>query len=75
MLSRAVTESRQQLKLVGINADENLKLASSYRITNLPTVLLIQEGQVLQRFDRFSRKEDLFQVAQSLLSGGNKVHL
>lgn len=74
ILNRAMTESRQQLKLVGINADENLKLASSYRITNLPTVLVIQEGKVLQRFDHFNRKEDLFQVLHTFLSGGIKVH-
>jgi thioredoxin 1 len=69
MLSRAVNESREQLKLVGINADENLRLASNYRITNLPTVMLFQEGKLLHRFDRFDRKEDLLPVVQTLLSG------
>jgi thioredoxin 1 len=68
MLSRAVNESREQLKLVGINADDNLRLASNYRITNLPTVMLFQEGKLLHRFDRFDRKEDLLPLVQNLLS-------
>jgi thioredoxin 1 len=56
-----------QLKLVGVNADENLKLASMYRITTLPTVLLFQGGQVLYRLDCYQRREELRSILQEIL--------
>jgi thioredoxin 1 len=56
-----------QLKLVSINADENLKLASGYRITTLPTVLLFEGGQVLHRLDSYQRREELRSILQEIL--------
>lgn len=56
-----------QVKLVGINADENLKLASSYRIKTLPTVLLFKEGEVLHRVDSYQRREELKTVLQEVM--------
>ncbi|MCU0566963.1 MAG: thioredoxin family protein [Oculatellaceae cyanobacterium Prado106] len=47
-----------QLKVVSINADENLQLASSYRLTTLPTVILLHQGDLLSRLDRFSTRQD-----------------
>jgi thioredoxin 1 len=68
MLNRVVSESCEQLKLVGINADENLRLASNYRITTLPTVMVFQEGRLLHRCDRFDRKEDLIPLLKTMVS-------
>lgn len=48
-----------QVKLVRVNADENLKLATTYRIKSLPTLLFIEDGQVIQRLDGFQGREDL----------------
>ena len=53
ILERARAEFGDNFKLVGVNADENLKLASSYRITNLPTVLLFQEGKLEVEISEF----------------------
>jgi thioredoxin 1 len=69
MMSRAVSDSPQPLKIVSINADENLKLSSSYRIRNLPTVLVFKDGELLHRFDRFDRTTDFTTVVQLVLSG------
>ena len=34
----------EQIKLVDINADNNLKIASSYRLKTLPTLILFTNG-------------------------------
>jgi thioredoxin 1 len=66
-LNLLLKESGNRLKLVGVNADENLKLASRYRITTLPTVLLFQGGQVLYRLDSYQRREELRSILQEIL--------
>lgn len=60
---------RQDLKLVGINADENLKLASTYRLTTLPTLILFSQGEVLYRMDSFRGREDLRRALEQLAMG------
>ncbi|MEB3292033.1 MAG: thioredoxin domain-containing protein [Synechococcales bacterium] len=67
-LHHVLQESGSSLKLVGINADENLRLASSYHITNLPTVLLFQGGKVLDRIDTIpSQRDQLPNIFRDLL--------
>lgn len=67
-INRVLQESGSSLKLVGINADENLRLASSYHITNLPTVMLFQGGKVLDRIDSIPcHREQLSTVFRDLL--------
>jgi thioredoxin 1 len=66
-LNRFLQESGETVKLVGINADDNLKLASSYRITNLPTVLLFKDGKLLYRFDQLHRREELNDLLREML--------
>jgi len=46
------------IKVVSVNADSNLKLATNYRLTMLPTVILFQNGQPIFRLDRFEGKEE-----------------
>lgn len=66
-LAKLRSDSGDQVKLVGINADENLKLASSYRITTLPTVLLFQGGKLLHRLDSYQNREELRTVLQDVI--------
>ncbi|MCS6812113.1 MAG: thioredoxin domain-containing protein [Cyanobacteria bacterium] len=47
------------MKLVDVNADENLKLANTYRLTTLPTLLLFDDGKLLYRIDSFHGRDDL----------------
>ncbi|MBW4657482.1 MAG: thioredoxin [Drouetiella hepatica Uher 2000/2452] len=47
-----------QLQLVSINADENLKLVSTYKLNTLPMVMLFDEGKVLCRMEKFYSRED-----------------
>lgn len=48
-----------QIKVVGINADQSLKLASTYRLQTLPTLIIFDQGTVLHRLDHFQGREDL----------------
>ncbi|PSB18842.1 thioredoxin [Phormidesmis priestleyi ULC007] len=66
-LAKLRSDSGEQVKLIGINADENLKLASSYRITTLPTVLLFQGGKLLHRLDSYQNREELRTVLQEVI--------
>lgn len=66
-LNLLLKEYGDRLKLVGINADDNLKLASRYRIQTLPTVLLFEGGQVLHRLDSYQRREELRSILQEIL--------
>jgi thioredoxin 1 len=68
VLERARSEFGDRFKLVGVNADENLQLASSYRITNLPTVLLFQEGKLLHRLEDLTKKEQVRDVLDNVLA-------
>jgi thioredoxin 1 len=47
-----------EIKLVGINADQNFKLSNTYRLKSLPTLLLIEKGIVRQRLEGFRSRED-----------------
>ncbi len=67
-LNQLLKEWGEQLKLVSINADENLRLASGYRITTLPTVLLFHGGQVLHRLDSYQKREEFRLILEETLS-------
>ncbi|HEY9710256.1 MAG TPA: thioredoxin domain-containing protein [Oculatellaceae cyanobacterium] len=56
-----------QVKIVRVNADENLKLATTYRIKSLPTLLFFEDGQVIQRFDNFQGRDDVRMTLKKLM--------
>lgn len=66
MLSEIQAEWDQQLKFVEINADENLRLSSSYQLVTLPTVLLFDQGSLLCRVDKLSNRSDFQKAADEL---------
>ena len=49
----------EQIKLININADENLKLASTYKLKTLPTLIMFANGRVANRLEGFKGREDL----------------
>jgi len=61
-------ESLDQVKFVSINADSSLKLASTYRLTTLPTLLLFERGQLIQRVESFQGREEMRYVLRDALS-------
>lgn len=52
-------DCNEQIKLVEVNADQNFKLSNAYRLTTLPTLILIEEGKVLHRLDSFCEIDDI----------------
>jgi thioredoxin 1 len=56
----------EPLQVVTVNADDNLKLASTYRLKSLPTLILFDRGQVIQRLEGFNGREELRQTLESL---------
>jgi thioredoxin 1 len=66
MLSELQSNWEGQVKMVSINADDSLKLVSTYKLTTLPTVMLLNQGEVLCRLDRFRDRQD-FRTASAEL--------
>ncbi|MCL2933231.1 MAG: thioredoxin domain-containing protein [Trichodesmium sp. MAG_R03] len=52
------SEWNGHLKLVGVNADKSLKLASTYQLQTLPTLIMFKNGQIVNRLDHFQARED-----------------
>ena len=74
VLTRLQAEWDRQVKLFGINADENLKLSSHYRITTLPTILLFEEGKVVHRMEGLYKRDDLRTGLQALIAGSPQAN-
>lgn len=59
LLNRFQSDWREQLRIYDINADENLRLANSYQLKTLPTLLFMEQGQVLQRLEGIRGRDDI----------------
>jgi thioredoxin 1 len=59
LLNRFQAEWGDQIKVVGINADDSLKLATQYRLTTLPTLILFDGDRVVQRLEGLYGREAL----------------
>jgi thioredoxin 1 len=59
LLDQFSPEWAGRMESVYINADENLKLCSTYRIQALPTLLMVVDGEVVRKYDRFHDRDDL----------------
>jgi thioredoxin 1 len=55
-----------RIKLVKVNADENFKLSTTYRLTNLPTLLLIENGKVRDRLENFHSPKELQAILEEI---------
>jgi thioredoxin 1 len=68
LLNRFQNDWRDQVYVYNVNADENLRLANSYRLTTLPTLLFVEQGQVIQRLEGFRGRDDFKQALDLLMS-------
>jgi thioredoxin 1 len=68
LLVEIQTEWNDQIKLVSINADENLKLSNAYKLKTLPTIFLFNQETILCRLERFRNRDDLHTAATDLRS-------
>lgn len=56
------------LKLVGVNADKSLKLASTYQLQTLPTLIIFVNGQIVNRLGYFQAREDFQRTLDAFIS-------
>ncbi|GAC1461141.1 MAG: thioredoxin family protein [Chamaesiphon sp.] len=68
LLMRYQAEWGEQVKLVAINADENLKLANAYRLKSLPTLILFEGGKMVHRLDDFHGRDDLCRALENIMA-------
>lgn len=54
-----------KVKLLGINADRSFKLANTYRLTSLPTLILFEGDKVRFRFEQYQGREELRRTLDS----------
>ncbi len=59
------TQWAGKVKLLGVNADESLKLANTYRLTSLPTLILFEGDKVRFRFEHYQGREELRRTLDS----------
>ena len=59
LLLQFKTQCGEEIKLVGVNADQNFKLSTTYRLKSLPTLLLIENSVVRERLESFGGQDDL----------------
>jgi thioredoxin 1 len=54
-----------KVKLLGVNADQSFKLAHTYRLTSLPTLILFEGDKVRFRFEEYQGREELRRTLDS----------
>jgi len=54
-----------RVKLVGVNADRSFKLANTYRLTSLPTLILFEGDKIRFRFEQYQGREELRRTLDS----------
>ena len=66
LLSEFHKHGSEYIKIVGVNADENFKLSNAYRLTTLPTLILIENRTVRLRLDSFKGRDELRLVLEEI---------
>ncbi|NJM90582.1 MAG: thioredoxin [Hydrococcus sp. RU_2_2] len=66
LLHKAQSDSAGHIQVVGVNADENFKLANTYRLKSLPTIILFENGQIVRRIEGFNGRDELQRNLNSL---------
>ena len=67
ILTKLESQSQEHLKIVSVNADDNFQLAKNYSLNNLPTVVVIHDGQVVHRLEGFQSREDIYKTIQQTM--------
>ncbi len=60
-LDKIQKEWDNPLEVVSINADNNFQLANTYRLKNLPTLILFNQGKIIQRIEQIKGRDELIQ--------------
>ncbi|NER96753.1 MAG: thioredoxin [Symploca sp. SIO1B1] len=56
-----------QVKVLRVNADNNFKLANTYKLKSLPTLLLFENGKVVYRLENVQGRDELRRILKKLM--------
>lgn len=62
MLAPVIHELAQDMpdvKFVKVNVDNNMQLAMSYKVANIPTLVLVENGEAVRRSVGFASKSEV----------------
>ncbi len=66
LLEKWQEDVSSSIELVAINADRNFKLANTYRLRNLPTLLLFDNGYLVAKVDDIRSRDGLYASLEKL---------
>ncbi|AUC60236.1 thioredoxin 1 [Cyanobacterium sp. HL-69] len=67
ILNRLESEWETELKIVSVNADQNLRLANNYSLSSLPTLILMHRGEIIERLESFHNREHLYKTVNDVM--------
>ena len=59
-----IAEENEQIKVCKVNVDEQIELASQFRVMSIPTLIVIKDGQVMVRATGAKPKEDILAMVK-----------
>lgn len=65
ILDQVSEELGGKVKVVKINVDENPQLAQEYRISSIPTLLILKDGNVVDQTAGLKQKQELIDWVES----------
>jgi len=60
-------DCQDAIQLVAVNADENFKLANSFRLRSLPTLIIFDRGVPVYRLEEIHSREELQQTLRLIV--------
>ena len=57
-----IAAERSDIKVCKINVDENPELAKQFRVMSIPTLIVMEKGDVLNRATGYRPKEDILDL-------------
>lgn len=66
LLLQLQTEWCGKLKIVTFNADESVRLASTYRLRSLPTLIVFANGEPIHRFEGITKREEIQKLLKQM---------
>lgn len=72
MLEQLRSSFDKPVKLVYVNADDNFKLANTYRLRTLPTLLFFEGGSLQKRLDNFQGRDGILALLNQTMNADSK---
>jgi len=69
-IDELATEYAGKVKVGKINTDENQSLAAQFGISAIPTIILLKDGQIVEKFVGMRSKKDFAAALDAALGGG-----